>query len=112
MACAADDVAVGMAEAFGGGADGGDAALIELDRIKAADFLHFNVEAHLVADFLCALGETPLHVFDHCQLWRAEIDGEDDFAGDDIARVRVDVDMTRRADRVGFVRPCDLVDQF
>ena len=50
-------------------------------------------------------------LLDDGELGRTEIYGKDNLAGDHISRIRIDVDMASRADRMRLVRPGDLIDK-
>ena len=63
-------------------------------------------------DLLTFDAQARFHVFDHAQVGRAEIDSEHDLAGDHVARVRVDIDVARRPNRMRRMGPGNLVDLF
>ena len=112
MPCPADEVAVGVAQTLRRAADGCDAAFVELDRVKAAGFLKFHRQAHVVADLLGALFQPRLHIRDDVELGRTEVNREDDLTRNDVPAVRIDVDMPGGAHRVRRVGQRNLIDQF
>ena len=109
MAGARDNVEVGIAQPLGGAAHCRHAGIIEFHRVKAADFFELDLNAHGISDFLSLLPQAQLHVLDHLQLGAAEIDSENHFAGDHVARIGEDIDMTRCANRMRRMGPCDFV---
>ena len=112
MAGAGDDVAVRVAEPLGGVADRPDAAGVEGDRIEMADLLDLVPDVERLADRVDAVADAAVHRVELFLLGRADVDGEDSPAGDDVARVGIDLHVADRADGVGLVVHRHLVDEF
>mmetsp|Transcript_29336 Transcript_29336/g.57072 ORF Transcript_29336/g.57072 Transcript_29336/m.57072 type:complete len:399 (-) Transcript_29336:52-1248(-) len=84
-------------------------SLVKGHRIKPTNLFERDLKPHLIRDLLPFDAQPRLHVFDHAQVGRPEINGKDHLARDHVPRVGIDIDMTRRPHRMGGVRPCNLV---
>ena len=76
-----------------------------------ADLLDLELDVERLADQRDAVADARVHRVERLLVRRADVDGEDGAAGDDVARVRVDLHVADRADGVGLVVHRHLVDE-
>ena len=74
-----------------------------------ADLLDLELDVERLADERDAVADAGVHRVERLLVGRADVDGEDGAAGDDVARVRIDLHVADRADGVRLVVHRDLV---
>ena len=112
MAGARHDVDVGIAQPLRRITHRANAAFVKGRRVELADDFAGEFGLDIGAEFRRALHKLLDHGVQLVEQMGAHIHGKDDFAGDDVPRIRVDVDMADGAHGVGLVLHRDLVDEF
>ena len=92
-----------IAKPFSGIAHRRDTSSVKFNRIKATNLLKFNRQPHIITDFLPVHPQLAFHLRDRINIRRAEIDSENHFTGDHIARIGKHINMARRAHRMRFM---------